>query len=33
MVSGVWEGSVVLWMWRVLSQEAEMRRAGGEWVG
>ncbi len=28
MVRGGWEGAAVLWMWRVLSQEAEMRRAG-----
>jgi hypothetical protein len=33
MVRGGWEGEVVLWMWRVLSQEAEMRRAGWGWVG
>jgi len=32
MVRGGWEGLVVLWTWRVLSQEAEMRRAGGRGV-
>ena len=30
IVVGVWEGDWVWWMWRVESQEAEMRRA---WAG
>jgi hypothetical protein len=29
MVRGGWDGLAVLWTWSVLSQEAEMRRAGG----
>ena len=29
MDRGFWEGLSVEWTWRVLSQEAEMRRAGG----